>query len=56
MGVARLEVKAGWEQPFTGDTQLATLDFKGVILLPVVCRFSAQPDSWLQFPVGVKLS
>ena len=41
-GVAGLGVKVVWRQTFTGDTKLATLDFKGIIILPVICRFVVQ--------------
>ena len=39
-----------------GATGSATLYFKGIILLAVICRFAVQPDSQLHLTVGVKLS
>ena len=45
MSISRLVFKARWKQPFTGATRLATLDLKGITLLPVICRFFVQPNS-----------
>ena len=55
-GVSGLGVKAGWEQPFSGAAPLATLDFKVIIVLPVINRFSVQTDIQLHLPVEVNLS
>ena len=59
-------VKAGYARPGVelfsssgsevGAARSDTLDFKGIILLPVICCFAVQPNSQLHLPVGVKLS